>query len=200
MYYGPVFILFELSSPFLNFHWFFDKLQMTGSNAQLYNGIVLTTTFFGSRLVWGAYNCFRVFPELLRVLSYQKTPEGLEWLAEQRTKATIEAGATAAMDGDTDVNQLAGILAPRPLPNWIIWVIMASYVTLMVLNVVWFGKMIETIRARFEPPLGTKKVKKEEGGTIKSEISGGKTTLNDGTTVMELEETEVKQRKPRRKA
>ena len=30
-YYGPVFILYELSSPFLNFHWFFDKLGMTGA-------------------------------------------------------------------------------------------------------------------------------------------------------------------------
>jgi len=34
-YYGCTFILYELSSPFLNFHWFFDKLDMTGSLPQL---------------------------------------------------------------------------------------------------------------------------------------------------------------------
>jgi hypothetical protein len=30
-YYGLNFILYEISTPFLNIHWFFDKLNMTGS-------------------------------------------------------------------------------------------------------------------------------------------------------------------------
>ncbi|PFH55466.1 hypothetical protein XA68_18265 [Ophiocordyceps unilateralis] len=37
-YYGCVFILWELSTPFLNIHWFLDKTNRTGSRAQLYNG------------------------------------------------------------------------------------------------------------------------------------------------------------------
>ena len=48
-------MLYELSTPFLNIHWMLDKLGMTGSTVQLYNGIALITTFFGSRLVWGFY-------------------------------------------------------------------------------------------------------------------------------------------------
>ena len=39
-YYAPTFILYELSSPFLNIHWFCDKLNMTGSKIQLYNGFI----------------------------------------------------------------------------------------------------------------------------------------------------------------
>ncbi len=40
-YYSCVFMLYELSTPFLNIHWFFDKLGMTGTKAQLYNGLLL---------------------------------------------------------------------------------------------------------------------------------------------------------------
>ncbi|KAK0516302.1 hypothetical protein JMJ35_000905 [Cladonia borealis] len=54
-YYGLSFILYELSTPFLNIHWFLDKTHLTGSTAQFLNGIILITTFAGSRLVWGTY-------------------------------------------------------------------------------------------------------------------------------------------------
>ncbi|CCE28339.1 uncharacterized protein CPUR_01814 [Claviceps purpurea 20.1] len=54
-YYGCIFILWELSTPFLNIHWFMDKLDMTGSQAQLYNGFLLLFTFFSCRLVYGTY-------------------------------------------------------------------------------------------------------------------------------------------------
>jgi len=59
-YYAPVFLLYELSSPFLNFHWFMDKLQMTGSLLQLINGLCLLAVFFGCRLVFGTYSSYRV--------------------------------------------------------------------------------------------------------------------------------------------
>ncbi|KAK3080578.1 hypothetical protein LTS18_000118, partial [Coniosporium uncinatum] len=59
-YYAPTFILYELSSPFLNIHWFCDKLHLTGSTIQLLNGVVLLATFFGCRLCWGTFNSLRV--------------------------------------------------------------------------------------------------------------------------------------------
>src|ERR1700730_1062100 len=67
-FYGPTFILYELSSPFLNFHWFFDKLNMTGSRAQLYNGLILLATFFSCRLVWGTYQSVRVYQDVWAAL------------------------------------------------------------------------------------------------------------------------------------
>ncbi|KAH9816297.1 TLC domain-containing protein [Melampsora americana] len=60
-YYGFVFLLWESSTIFLNPHWFFDKIGMTGSKAQMYNGIALLISFFLSRLVLGNYVSYEIF-------------------------------------------------------------------------------------------------------------------------------------------
>ncbi|TDL25040.1 DUF887-domain-containing protein [Rickenella mellea] len=60
-YYGPRFLLWELSTPFLNIHWFLDKMGKTGSRIQLVNGALLLVVFTGVRLVYGnimSYNFF----------------------------------------------------------------------------------------------------------------------------------------------
>ena len=54
-YFSPRFLLWELSTPFLNIHWFLDKTGRTGSTFQLVNGILLLCTFFGVRIVYGWY-------------------------------------------------------------------------------------------------------------------------------------------------
>ena len=64
-YYGVNFVLYELSTPFLNVHWSCDKFDLTGSNLQLYNGFALMTTFFGSRLVWGTYQTWLLSKDML---------------------------------------------------------------------------------------------------------------------------------------
>lgn len=43
------------------------------------------------------------------------------------------------------------------MPIWLAGCYLASNLTLNGLNWYWFGKMIETIRKRFDPPLGTRK-------------------------------------------
>ncbi|KAI4193507.1 MAG: hypothetical protein LQ350_008283, partial [Teloschistes chrysophthalmus] len=73
-YYGPTFILYELSSPFLNFHWFFDKLHMTGSRPQWYNGILLLASFFSCRLLWGTYQSLRVYQDCWAALHVSTNP------------------------------------------------------------------------------------------------------------------------------
>lgn len=65
-YFGFAFLLWEASTIFLNPHWFFDKVGMSGSKTQLYNGIVLLLTFFFSRLVFGNYTSYQLF-----VLSFE---------------------------------------------------------------------------------------------------------------------------------
>ncbi|KAI4203492.1 MAG: hypothetical protein LQ350_001830 [Teloschistes chrysophthalmus] len=80
-YYGLNFILYELSTPFLNIHWWLDKVGMTGSTTQLVNGIALLTSFAGSRLVWGSYQNFRMYKDIWRAI---QTPGELPvptWLA-----------------------------------------------------------------------------------------------------------------------
>ncbi|KAF8334217.1 TLC domain-containing protein [Cantharellus anzutake] len=57
-YYACSFLLWELSTPFLNIHWFLDKLGMTGGFFQLINSAVLLVSFFGARLVFGTYSSY----------------------------------------------------------------------------------------------------------------------------------------------
>ncbi|CAF9930016.1 hypothetical protein IMSHALPRED_008067 [Imshaugia aleurites] len=112
-YYGLNFVLYELSTPFLNVHWFMDKLGMTGSTAQLVNGIALVATFGASRLVWGTYQSVRMYQDM--------------WIA-------FEAPG--------------GL----PVPPWLALAYVVSNTTLSVLNFYWFGRMITTLRKRFEKP------------------------------------------------
>ena len=76
-YYGVSFVLYELSTPFLNVHWMLDKLGMTGSDAQLYNGMALMSTFFGCRLVWGSYQTWLLSHDMLAAWQAGPVPEVL---------------------------------------------------------------------------------------------------------------------------
>ncbi|GAW09653.1 TLC domain-containing protein [Lentinula edodes] len=60
-YYAARCLLWESSTIFLNIHWFLDKTDRTGSTFQLINGILLLVTFFGMRLVYGAYVSYNFF-------------------------------------------------------------------------------------------------------------------------------------------
>lgn len=60
-YYGPAFILYELSTPFVNMHWFFNKTGMAESIFAIVNGICLTTVFFFARIIWGWRMSYEVF-------------------------------------------------------------------------------------------------------------------------------------------
>lgn len=201
-YYAPVFILFELSTPFLNFHWFFDKLDMTGSAPQLYNGIVLMATFAGSRLVWGTYNFFTVFPDILKGLKYQDTVAGQAFLASGQAQTAIDTAAGVVVEGD-DMHAAALRLytMPRYLPTWIAAVYLVSYTVLMLLNVVWFGKMIATIRARFDPPFGTRspeEAAKAAKAAAEKTVAVASGVEKNGVQSMEIEAKEVRSRRSRK--
>ncbi|EMD00457.1 hypothetical protein BAUCODRAFT_62246 [Baudoinia panamericana UAMH 10762] len=152
-FYCPVFLLYELSSPFLNIHWFCDKLELTGSIYQAINGVFLVGTFFSSRLVWGLYNSYNVFHDF--------------WIAYQAGHSSgvglmgDDAAIRNSMSGDMSIyyeeaRQQRAFMGEKVLPLWLPIVYLLSNLTLNLLNVYWFGKMIETIRKRFDPPFGTK--------------------------------------------
>ena len=132
-YYGVAFVLYAMSTPFLNLHWYFDKCNMTGGTAQLVNGIALLTTFFGSRLVWGTYQSVMVYQDILAVLQQDAT-DGLG------SKAGIgESGVMHFSDG-------------KVLPLWLAYTYLGSNTLLTVLNFYWFWRMIETVTKRFRSP------------------------------------------------
>ncbi|MCJ1466760.1 hypothetical protein MMC07_005380 [Pseudocyphellaria aurata] len=132
-FYGPTFILYELSSPFLNMHWFFDKVHMTGSRAQWYNGILLLASFFSCRLVWGTYQSIRVYQDVWAGLHHAGFPTS--------KRLEDEPGA--------DVMRFA---KEGSVPVWLACTYLGSNVVLNTLNFYWFGKMIETVKKRFRTP------------------------------------------------
>lgn len=60
MFDGLGILIWEASTPFLNIHWFFDKLGKTGSRAQLINAFFLLGTCISVRLVLGVVISYRL--------------------------------------------------------------------------------------------------------------------------------------------
>lgn len=122
---------------------------MTGSTIQFVNGIVLLFTFFSCRLVWGTYQSFRVFSDVYHAYRAGTVPQ-----------PDVEVGK---LSEDTFVNNAAfkndilRFAAGQTIPFWLISAYLASNLILNGLNWFWFSKMIETLRKRFDPPIGTRK-------------------------------------------
>ena len=132
-YYGLNFILYELSTPFLNIHWFLDKLGMTGGMLQLVNGIVLMATFFGCRIAWGFYQCYWLYFDAWN--AWNAGPKDLAYCEiVMRLKGEVASGAGCKV------------------PAWLLLLYVVGNTVLNVLNVYWFGKMIEALRKRFDSP------------------------------------------------
>lgn len=145
-FYCPVFLLYELSSPFLNVHWFCDKLDLTGSIYQAVNGAFLTSTFFGCRIVWGLYNSYNTFFDMYTAIKAGHSQRQTGILGEETGMGSMFQRENGVWYGE------------MYLPIWLASIYLASNLTLNMLNLYWFSKMIETIRKRFDPPLGTKGV------------------------------------------
>ncbi|KAF9869820.1 TLC domain-containing protein [Colletotrichum karsti] len=160
-YYGCVFILWELSTPFLNIHWFFDKLGMTGSRAQLYNGLMLLFSFFSARLVYGTYQSYRVFSDIF---------------------AAIDANPVLPVNPDT-----GAVLVPTgvmrfatptsTVPTWLALTYLISNITLNGLNFYWFVMMIRAVRKRFQPVQSSEKVAITESSASKTSSRSGQTPI-----------------------
>jgi hypothetical protein len=149
-YYGLNFILYELSTPFLNIHWFLDKLNMTGSRLQLYNGIALLITFFSCRVLWGNYQSLRIYLDVLTALqtSNVEVPiaNNITVFDYQHPDMTFNPTANSVM---------------MKLPVWLVFLYLGSNTLLNFLNIYWFGKMIQTVRSRFQPSEKKLEEKKE---------------------------------------
>ncbi|KAI0903073.1 TLC domain-containing protein [Ustulina deusta] len=168
-YYSTVFILWELSSPFLNIHWFFDKLGMTGSRAQLYNGLVLIATFFSCRLVWGTYQSVLVYRDLAAGIR-----QGPDVLAAEKA-GTLGFPARYA-------ESMQFVTTSTGVPMWLATIYVGSNLTLNSLNFYWFFKMIEAVRKRFDPKAESKQEAVESIKGTTDGIAVVTTGTNNGIT------------------
>jgi hypothetical protein len=126
---------------------------MTGSKAQLYNGIALISIFFSCRLIWGTVQSARVWVDMWRAI-----------------RISPDAGYTAAAHGNTTLGEAAAsgsVMAlatnATPIPVWLAGAYVASNLVLNVLNWHWFLKMIKALRKRLEPPKEAKELRTVDG-------------------------------------
>ncbi|KAF2500251.1 DUF887-domain-containing protein [Lophium mytilinum] len=124
LYYGMHYALIELSTPFANIHWFLNKLGQAGSRVQVINGMLLITTFFTCRLVWGSYLTFVFFRDVWTALH-----------AEQSHQTTYVLDAKVQ---SLDLEHRA--------PWWLACLFMVTNSVVMGLSTFWFVKMVDTVR------------------------------------------------------
>lgn len=159
-YYAPVFILYELSSPFLNIHWFLDKVNMTGSRAQWYNGMALLSVFFCCRLVWGTWQSVMVYKDMWFALrqtwsasasSALQDPVSLNAQVFQATRGGGMCIDETCARANAEISRFKDYTAGG-VPAWLVGTYVASNMVLNFLNYFWFGKMVETVLKRFRAP------------------------------------------------
>jgi hypothetical protein len=112
---------------------------MTGSKAQLYNGITLLATFFGCRLVYGNIQSLLVYIDMWHAVRAGPT---------MPLASASPANASIAY-GNEDIMMFAK--DATPIPVWLALVYVISNIVLNGLNIHWFFKMIAAVRKRFEP-------------------------------------------------
>lgn len=103
---------------------------MTGSDLQLYNGLVLLFTFFSCRLVYGPYQSYKVFTDIYALMGKNPSSPG--------------TGVFAYVTSETYI------------PTWLAWAYLLSNAMLTSLNFYWFYMMIYAVQKRFTAPAKSK--------------------------------------------
>lgn len=133
---------------------------MTGSKAQLYNGITLLFTFAGCRLVYGTMQSAFVYYDMWRAIRH--SPDA-GYAAAAKSNSTLS---------DPDNNVMAFAKDAAPIPLWLAALYVASNVTLNTLNWHWFFKMIAAVRKRFEPAKEEKEKLLVDGKPAAAAVTG----------------------------
>lgn len=147
---------------------------MTGSTIQFVNGIVLLFTFFSCRLLWGTYQSIRVFTDVYHAYRAGAVPQPDPEVGKLSDDTLVSNAAFK--------NDLLRFAAGETVPFWLIFAYLASNFILNGLNWFWFGKMIETLRKRFDPPIGTRKAQPKVNVTP-LDIPENEKVLIEGTHV-----------------
>jgi hypothetical protein len=152
---------------------------MTGSWAQLINGLALIATFAGCRLVWGSYNSIKVYYDVWHAL----------WSGP--SAGYIAAAHAEAKLAGQERSVMAFARPAQPLPVWLALALVASNFTLNTLNWVWFFKMIAAVQKRFAPAAGTKEPLAAVGGAEADGASAANSTAAEAKPIV----GDLKQRK-----
>jgi len=137
----------------------------------------LLASFFCCRLVWGTYQSIRVYQDVWAALHLpiNSTSDLGQILASNITRGAQDLfvprdgslclGREECVAAQGEVLKFVG-MGTTGVPVWLAVTYLSSNVVLNSLNFYWFGKMIETVRKRFEKP------KPEESKGEKEDKSG----------------------------
>ena len=134
LYYGIQYALVELSTPFVNIHWFLNKLDKAGSTLQIINGMLLVVTFASCRLIWGSYLTFVFFRDVWTALHAPQS----SWT--EYNYSPVERP----------------LILEHQAPWWLAIMFMITNAVIMSLSAFWFTKMIATLRVHIKTPRGGK--------------------------------------------
>jgi hypothetical protein len=115
------------------------------------------------------------------------------------------------MESNTPESEIMRFAAGQDVPLWLALAYLGANVVLNGLNWYWFGKMIEAIRKRFDPPFGTRglepkrksrklregldgSVGEENGEVIKAQTDVARGLYADGHKSVEVDQIEVRRR------
>ena len=129
---------------------------MTGSKLQWYNGMLLLTVFFCCRLLWGTYQSLRVYQDVWHTIHLNTTaPLIREVHSSPHSSIFVPRdgqlclGETSCIVAQSEVMKYTGVHT-QAVPLWLAGIYLSCNLVLNSLNFFWFGKMIETVRKRFE--------------------------------------------------
>lgn len=122
---------------------------------QWYNGILLLASFFSCRLLWGTYQSIRVYQDVWAGLHFDS--------ANPPYNPLLKDAQTYSSEG------IMRYFSGAKVPTWLAVVYLGSNVVLNTLNFYWFGKMIETVRSRFQEPRKGPRTR-GEGKSLSSEV------------------------------
>ena len=129
---------------------------MTGSKLQWYNGMLLLAMFFSCRLVWGTYQSLRVYQDVWQTLHLNTTGPAFREIHDSASSSIFVPrngqlclGENSCILAQSEVMKFAGSHT-EAVPLWLAGVYLTCNLVLNSLNFYWFGKMIETVRKRFE--------------------------------------------------
>lgn len=137
LYYGIQYALVELSTPFVNIHWFLNKLDKAGSKLQIVNGVILIVMFACCRLLWGSHLTNVFFRDVWTALH---APES-SWTEYNYSPSEKP------------------LVLEHQAPWWLAVMFMISNAVVMSLSAFWFVKMIATIRKHIETASNSEKNK-----------------------------------------
>lgn len=133
-HYLPIYLLYELSNPFLDMHRFISWTGNAGGLAESINGILLIVVFTLCRPIWGTYQMSWMISDELNALSISQAFDG----------GVFNPGPLS-----TSSNQMEARYVAKPAPLWLIAAHLVCGVVLLGLNYWWFWLILNKARKAF---------------------------------------------------